>query len=231
MTSDFLPAPSSLASPVAPDLSSAEERQCVAEDNRVGGSPDLSGLPVGVPRRAVSSVEETSAPNCAPVEPIGEQFLRFCLVPDVAALLPFSQLIEVLTIPVGQIVAIPHTPAWVMGVYNWRGEVLWMVDLAHLVGLTPLYQQAINASTHTAVVLHAPLGGALSTNAGNQMIGLVVNRVEDIEWCDPNLFESPLSAAITTQSMPFLRGYRSQSNGERSAVFDGEAIVAAIYNS
>ncbi len=66
-----------------------------------------------------------------------EQFLRFHLVPDTTLMLSITQLTEVLTIPVGQIIPIPHMPAWVMGVYNWRGEILWMVDLGQLVGLTP----------------------------------------------------------------------------------------------
>jgi len=59
----------------------------------------------------------------------GQQFLRFHLVPDTTALLPVRQMSEVLTVPIAQVVPIPHTPAWVMGVYNWRGEILWLVDL------------------------------------------------------------------------------------------------------
>ncbi|MEW6496269.1 MAG: chemotaxis protein CheW, partial [Cyanobacteriota bacterium] len=47
-----------------------------------------------------------------------QQFLRFHLVPDTTALLPMEQLIEVLTIPTGQIVPIFQMPPWVMGVYN-----------------------------------------------------------------------------------------------------------------
>src|ERR671932_1970684 len=83
-----------------------------------------------------------------------KQFLRFHLMPHTTALLPMEQLTEVLTIPNGQIVPIFHMPAWVMGVYNWRGEILWMVDLGHLLGLSPWYQQTSSASAHTAAVLH-----------------------------------------------------------------------------
>ncbi|GBF83604.1 chemotaxis signal transduction protein [Aphanothece sacrum FPU3] len=67
-----------------------------------------------------------------------EQFLRFDLVPDTTLMLPVAQLTEVLTVPLGQIVPIPHMPPWVMGIYNWRGEILWMVDLGHLLGLNSL---------------------------------------------------------------------------------------------
>ena len=152
----------------------------------------------------------------------GEQFLRFNLAPNTTALLPISNLVEVLTIPIGQIMPIPHMEGWVMGVYNWRGEILWMVDLGHLVGLTPWYQQAASYSTYKAVVLHSP------SSAQNQMLGLIVNRIEDIEWYDPDLIQFPPSEAVIPELSPFLRGCWSKSDGEMLAVFDGDAILAAM---
>ena len=59
----------------------------------------------------------------------GEQFLRISLASNTLALLPVQYLSEVLTMPNGQIMPIPHMTPWVMGAYNWRGEILWMVDL------------------------------------------------------------------------------------------------------
>ncbi|MBE9127853.1 purine-binding chemotaxis protein CheW [Coleofasciculus sp. LEGE 07081] len=153
-----------------------------------------------------------------------EQFLRFYLEPDTTALLPIQELIEVLTVPVGQIVPIAYLPAWVMGVYNWRGEILWMVDLGHLLGLTPWYQQEISASTHRAVVLQV----CDSDNINNQMLGLVVNRVEDIEWCNPDVIKSPASSTLTPELEPFLRGYTLKSNGEMLLLLDGEAILSSM---
>jgi positive phototaxis protein PixI len=157
-----------------------------------------------------------------------EQFLRFHLVPDTTALLPIQQLTEVLTIHIGQIVPIFHMPPWVMGVYNWRGEILWTVDLGHLIGLTPWYQRASGASAHTAVVLDTRSRKGKSTNVKSQMLGIVVNRVEDVEWCNPDLIQSPPSSTVTAELVPFLRGYWLKSNGEMLAVLDGEAIIAAM---
>ena len=81
------------------------------------------------------------------------QYLRFYLEPDTKIILPVRQITEVLKIPVGQIVPIPHMPPWVMGVYNWRGNILWMLDLGHLFGLDSWYQSGINTSNYTAIVL------------------------------------------------------------------------------
>ncbi len=163
-----------------------------------------------------------------PSSTTSEQFLRFHLLPDTTALLPIHQLTEVLTIHTGQIVPIFQMPAWVMGAYNWRGEVLWMVDLGHLIGLTPWYQQMNTASAYTSIVLQAPAKDSTATNPKNEMLGLVVNRVEDIEWCNSDEIQSPPSSSVTPELVPFLRGYWLKPNGEMLVVIDGKAIIASM---
>ena len=164
---------------------------------------------------------------------VEQQFLRFQLMSDNIAILPVEQMTEVLTIPVGQIVPIPHMPAWAMGVYNWRGEILWMIDLGHLIGLTPLYQQEIGRSTHTAIVVHSAqqVPGrqrAGSQNTGAKKLGLVVNRVEDMEWCNPDLIQSTPESAVSPELVSFLRGYWLKANGEILMVLDGNSIIAGM---
>lgn len=160
-----------------------------------------------------------------------QQFLRFYLANETTALLPVQQMTEVLNIPVHQIVPIPHLPRWVMGIYNWRGEILWIVDLGHLVGLSSVYQQAITRSHYTVIVIHSSLQGggkAGSQSSGRKMLGLVVNRVEDMEWCNPDSIQSPPQSTVTPELVPFLRGYWLKPNGEMLVVLDSEAIVAGM---
>ena len=151
-----------------------------------------------------------------------EQFLRCRLIPDALVMLPVSQLTEVLKIPVGQITPIPHLPAWVMGVYNWRGEILWMVDLGHLLGLTPWAQQTGSASSYTAAIL------SVTDESERRTLGLVVTQVQDIELCDPGEIQSPPPSAITPELAPFLQGYWLKPNGEMLACLNGSAILAAM---
>ena len=153
-----------------------------------------------------------------------EQFLRFRLEPYTTALLPIRQLTEVLKIPLGQIMPIPHMPNWVMGVYNWRGEILWMLDLGYLLGLMPWYQQTLGGSTYSAIVLHTEFNTPLNEQIGHQSLGLVVSRVEDIEWLDPGMIQSPPGTTAKTGLAPFLRGYWVKSDGEMLDVLDGNAI-------
>lgn len=157
-----------------------------------------------------------------------EPFLRFYLEPDTTALLPLLQLAEVFNIPISQIVPIAHMPSWIRGVYNWRGEILWIADLGHLVGLTPSYQQASNTLTYTTVVLQSLSNNATSTNVKNQLLGVIVNRLEDIEWCNLDQIQSPPSSTVVQGLLPFLRGYWWKSDDDVLAVLDGEAIMAAM---
>lgn len=157
-----------------------------------------------------------------------EAFLRFYLEPDTTALLPLPQLTEVFNIPIGQIIPIAHMPAWIRGVYNWRGEILWIADLGHLVGLTPSYQQRRSTLTYTTVILQSLSNNTTSTTVKNQLLGIIVNRLEDIEWCDLEQIQSPPSSSVHQGLLPFLRGYWWKSDDEVLAVLDGEAIMAAM---
>lgn len=155
-----------------------------------------------------------------------EQFLRVSLVPNTNLMINLTQITEVLTIPVEKIVPVPGMPPWTMGVYNWRGEILWMVDLGHLVGLTPWHQQNYTKSNHQGIVIHA--GSKKESQNTGERLGLIVSQVEDIEWCNPDEIESPPAATVTPELVPFLRGYWVKANGEIIIVIDAETVMAAL---
>ena len=150
-----------------------------------------------------------------------EQFLRLRIGLNSPVLLPMQQLTEVLTILEHQIMPIPHLPAWAMGVYNWRGEMLWMIDLGHLCGLEPWYESPAG-STQAAVVLSLREHSGLS-----QTLGLVVRQIEDIESCPVQAIQRP-PAAIPPPLKPFAAGYWQKSAQESFAILDGAMILQSI---
>ena len=157
-----------------------------------------------------------------------EQFLRLLLLPDTTLALPVRYLLEVLTVPVQQVVPIPHLPPWVMGVHNWRGEILWMVDLGHLLGLTPWYQQTVNRSEFSAIVLHHR---AANSRSDRRLLGLVVHEVDDMEWCNPKDIKSLPPSAISPGMVPFVQGCCWKPDGGMLTVIDGAAIFQAMSTS
>jgi positive phototaxis protein PixI len=87
-----------------------------------------------------------------------QQFLSFSLPPNIQAMLPTEQLIEILTLPPEQIVPIAQVSP----------EVMWLVDLAALIGTEPLtgYRQS---NLSAIVVQHQ-----------GYTLGLVVEKISEM---------------------------------------------------
>ena len=206
--------------------------------NAIGSTPLSDHAEEGSPEEG--SLEEGNEATAS-----GESFLRFYLLSDLSILLSVYQLAEILTLSLGQIVPMFEMPPWVMGVYNWRGEVLWIIDLNHFLGLTPWYQQPDYNSKHTVVVLKSYLQTNSSTATKEAVLGLVVNRVEDMVFCDPESIQPPSDpllfdrVAAMPEIQPFLRGYwqnfagksAEESIGELNLVLEGAAIMRAMPTS
>ncbi len=155
-----------------------------------------------------------------------KQFLRFQLHPDTKAMLPIRQITEVLKIQFSQIVPIPQMPVWVMGVYNWRGDILWMLDLGNLLGLDSWYQHQLNHSNQTAIILSPHRYS--QANVNNIHLGLVVAQIEDFSICAENAIPSTVSFGVSAQLEQFSQGYWLKPDGEMILALDGQAIAAAM---
>ncbi len=191
----------------------------------VPGSVALEASATGAPIPSASSL---SAPTeVASIAPAGDQMLRVSAA-DVELLLPVEYLVEILTIPSGQVVPIFHLPPWVPGVYNWRGEILWTADLSHLLGLPPWYQQANYGANHTVVVLDYPESRQLR-NEERSPLGLIVNSVKDMTPIDLSVLSASPSHKSSAIDQPgqFVQGYWSQP-GVDLPVLNGRAILDAM---
>jgi positive phototaxis protein PixI len=153
-----------------------------------------------------------------------KQFLRFYIEPETTMMLPIEQVTEVLKISLTKIVPIPQMNPWIMGVYNWRGEILWTVDLGHLLGLNTWQEQQINNTNATAVILSFP-NGSKAKGIEKKSLGLIIKNVEDIEWCDSSLIQPPPPSAITPALAPFTTGYWLKPGGEIILVLEGNSII------
>jgi positive phototaxis protein PixI len=156
-----------------------------------------------------------------------ELFLRFVLLPDTKLMLPIKQISAVLKIAYGQIIPIPEMPPWVMGVYNWRGDIIWMIDLGNLVGLTPWMEQNLTSSQHKVIIIR-PSNVKNLGQSNHNSIGLVISDVEDLDSCNIQELHSPPASAITEELAPFLRGYWIKDNSDILVILDAEAILASM---
>jgi positive phototaxis protein PixI len=163
--------------------------------------------------------------NLSPEErPTRHQFLKFYLQSNLPVVIAIQQgdgsvnerVTELMNIPIDRVVPMPHLPSAVMGVYNWRGEILWIADLARLLKLNPQTPQRARILQPTIVISNIAPTGALQT------IGLVVDAIADIEWYEP-----PLSPHLPPHPAlsPWLKGYWRSPSGEILPELDAQSLL------
>lgn len=136
-----------------------------------------------------------------------QKFLRFGLQAENTALIKVADTVAIFQVSPAEILPVPQMPSCVLGIYNWRSEMLWTIDLAHLLGLPLLFP-----SSNAMVVV---------IEVDSQYLGLVVAEVIDIEWYDPGEILTPSAKLFTTELLPFMQGYI----GDGSIVLDPVAIA------
>ncbi|NJO42607.1 MAG: chemotaxis protein CheW [Cyanobacteria bacterium CRU_2_1] len=141
-----------------------------------------------------------------------QRLLRFPLNVQDSALLPLEQITEILKLDRADILPIPETPNCVLGVCNWRGEMLWLIDLGNLVGYPPLVLLEQGAGTVMAIVI--------KTN--DQSLGLAVRHVNDIEFHDLQTLHLATPGLFPPGLLPFVLGALPGGNG---AVLNVTAIM------
>ncbi|GAB4458052.1 MAG: chemotaxis protein CheW [Elainellaceae cyanobacterium] len=91
---------------------------------------------------------------------------------QVFAALPMEFVQEVLILPMRQLTPMPNKPACLLGLTNRRSRVLWVVDLAHLLGLGQL---PASGQQYSVVIVQV----------GAVPLGLAVHQVDGITWIQP----------------------------------------------
>jgi positive phototaxis protein PixI len=164
----------------------------------------------------------SAVPSAAPSE---EQFLQVIVNGDLPLLLPGANLVEIMKLAIGQVVPMFEMAPWVMGLYNWRGEMLWVVDLGHFLGFAPWYAQAEAATRHTVVVIKPPYAAHQPAAEQAPTLGLVVSAV-DAMVAYPATTLQPLTAGVAFEPglLPFLRGCCPDGQ----LILDGTAVLDAM---
>ena len=166
------------------------------------------------------------------------KFLRFYFSPEDTALLPLKNVKEVLNIPLMGILPVPHMPDCSIGIYNYRGEILWLVDLGAQLGFVPSTEfiQGMTSPTELAIKTTTALAAKQGVTLTNDLptltaiilhdedkyIGIVVPKVVDIEMHDLQEMQYPSEDLFSPNILPFLKGYLIRSS---SPVLDINALI------
>lgn len=140
--------------------------------------------------------------------------------PHLTALMEIDLVTELVNVPIDRVVPMPHLPPAVMGIYNWRGEILWIVDLAMLLGARASLLRT--RSLQPTVIL----SGVVKHEARQQTtVGFVVDEIAEIEWCDVDAIDSIESDDIHQRFSSWASGLWQATNGEKFLVLDGQEIL------
>ncbi|MBF2007728.1 MAG: purine-binding chemotaxis protein CheW [Chlorogloeopsis fritschii C42_A2020_084] len=144
-----------------------------------------------------------------------QKFLSFNLGAKGIAVISLHDITEILQVSLTEICCIPQMPSSVLGIYNWRGDMLWLVDLEEMLGYVPLPKEANFLSKMMAIVVQ---------NEGKSL-GLLVRQIMDIECLDSNHLKPTNSELFSSEISHFLNGYFINDLEEMIINLNANAII------
>ena len=144
-----------------------------------------------------------------------QKFLSFSLGVRDTAVIPLEQITEVVQIPLTEICGVPQMPNCVVGIYNWRGEMLWLVDLEEMLGYSPLLQGSNVLSKMMALVVEQE----------GKYLGILIRQLIDIDWLDTQQMKQPSGEVFYPEIIPFLQGYFINDSEQMIFNLDASAML------
>ncbi|MDZ8082692.1 MAG: chemotaxis protein CheW [Nostoc sp. DcaGUA01] len=146
-------------------------------------------------RLGLPGTNPTLAPGLASCEQ-RQRFLRFSLGNQGSGLLPFHSVLDIIHVASQEISPAPALPSWILGFYNWQGQMLRLVDLEYLLGYAPLLKQQSQPEKPMVLVVELQ----------NQVVGFLVAHVYDVEWQDLQQTQSAPTDFSPNKLLNFVRG-------------------------
>nr|WP_242025590.1 chemotaxis protein CheW [Leptolyngbya sp. FACHB-36] len=169
----------------------------------------LSGLPQPLGQRSPFNSAQSLNGTRSETE---RRFLRFYINDRETALLPLSSIQQVRKVPVMEILPVPHMPDCVLGIYNWQGEMLWLVDLAQQLGFASSLTDFRSLETVSTI--------AIQTN--HTCLGMVVPQTIDIETHNLQQLQPPTVGLFSAKLLSCMQGYFVASS---SPVLNAKALA------
>lgn len=130
-----------------------------------------------------------------------QRFLRCRLGSQDTILIPLTDIQSVFKTHLAAIVPVPDMPEVVLGVHNYRGEMLWMVDLKAQLGLEPCTAVGQEQDLIAIAIAHQ-----------NTVVGFVAQAEIEVESQPVEHWRDLHEALFPAEMVPYLAGY-SQTSG------------------
>ncbi len=146
------------------------------------------------------------------------QFLCLEVIKTLQIIISASDLDEVITLDHRKILQIPGMPTVVAGIFQWSGELLWLIDIGYLMGCNPLLSTGYSQQNVRVVKVKFRDGylGILAQKVGS----LISVEAKNISMTKPQKSNSLVEK--------FLKGTCTNSEGKKMMILDIEAIILEL---
>lgn len=144
-----------------------------------------------------------------------QKFLTFHLGDKDTAVISLSNITEVLQVSPLEICGVPQMPSCVAGIYNWRGEMLWLIDIESMLGYESLAKSHNITSKMMAVVVRKE----------GKYLGLLVRQLMDIESFDIDSLKPVNLDLFSREIASLLEGYFIDANEQMIISLDAKSII------
>lgn len=148
----------------------------------------------------------------------GERFLQFYLKKELNGLIPLSKLQGTIEISLTDILPVPQIAQYWLGITNWKGEAIWILDLAQLLGAPNWCQQKPIASS----------GMAMLTATEDRTIGLLVKEIAGIKTYDSQSCLPIAKVNTTAKIQSLFDGYFLNSSNEPSMLLNTDNLLNVL---
>ncbi|AFZ37546.1 CheW protein [Stanieria cyanosphaera PCC 7437] len=150
----------------------------------------------------------------------GERFLKFSLNTEINALVSLSDLRGVVDVTLKEILPVPQIAEFLLGIMNWQGEAIWIIDLANLLGA--VHWSRRSPMPQSGMVLLVELENH------NHKIGLLVEQIKGIEIYERQFCCSVSQLSSLEPLHGFLQGYFLDADGNSLMLLDVRAITTVL---
>ncbi len=147
-----------------------------------------------------------------------QQFISIEVTKTLEVILSTRDLDEVMTLDYRKILQIPGMPTVVAGVFQWQGEILWLVDISYLMGFEPLLSSGYYEQKFRVV----------KVKFRDSYLGILVQKVGNLIDIESQEISAGKTQKTNSVVEKFSQGTWTNSAGEKKMILDIEAIIEYI---
>ena len=157
-------------------------------------------------------------PNLANNQANKQRFLRFTLNSQIDCLLSLPELKGAIEIMLPKILPVPQVEEYWLGIINWRGEAVWILDLAKLLGAKNWCEGEIPPQSAVAILV----------GNSQQTIGMLVKQAKNLESYDINEILPISSLTVPGEISPCFQGYFLDDRKQPLILLDIKSTIEDI---